>query len=53
MNFTLHALQATEGDQMKADYMLNCKVMEYYWRLVNRKKYVDWVEKGMADAKRK
>ena len=44
-SFTLNALKISEGDQQKADYFLDTETFNYFYRLDNRNKYVDWFNK--------
>jgi hypothetical protein len=35
-------LVRAQGDQQKADYLMNCGYFEYYYRILQYNKYCDW-----------
>ena len=38
------AMKYNEGDTEKADYFLNCSVYEFYYRILQKINYYDWIE---------
>lgn len=36
------ALKIADGDQQKADYILNCSVYEFYYRYKNIQDFIAW-----------
>lgn len=36
------ALKLADGDQQKADYILNCSVYEFYFRYRNIQEFITW-----------
>lgn len=40
-----------QGDQHKADYLIDCSVVEFYYRMTRYKAYSEAVKKQMDDAK--
>lgn len=53
----MSCLMRSDGDQQKADYLFNCNVFEYYYRVKNFNTFVEEKnkahEKMMEDAKTK
>ena len=39
-------LRRAEGDQQKADYLFDCSYFEYYYRIRNYNRYIDFVKKN-------
>ncbi|WP_343643968.1 hypothetical protein [Chryseobacterium sp.] len=41
-HYTGLALKLTDGDQQKADYILNCSVYDFYYRYKSIQEFMAW-----------
>ncbi|WP_153816343.1 hypothetical protein [Chryseobacterium viscerum] len=45
-HFTGLSLKLADGDQQKADYILDCSVYEFYYRYKNIQEFITWKNKS-------